>query len=575
MTTQTPALEVAPADILTADEYAKAVREAESFTVESINAIVVNPPALQSAQLVAKHTFARFVGILRTIKTAYAEAPIDLTTTAGEKAAREIRQKFVTLRTKANKVRLEQNRVFIEQQKANNDEYAMLEDAVLPIEKRYDDAIQEKERADAEKKRLREVEIQQRAEAITRFILSISAFADNLVGMSSADIAARIQEVTLLELSEEALDHRYGEAVTIKDRTIARLEAARAEKEQSEANAAQVEQDRKRFAAEREARTGIDKLNELMASAGALNIPQLEAAIQQVEATQPATFAPLESEAQSVIGRVLPALRQMYREKTDAEIERVAQADRAARAAKEAKARERIAAMKSLVADCIGASSASIRSTIASVNALLMADFEPFTKEAEEEQGRVLTSLEKLRIAAEAEERTAAEKQAEADRIAAEARAATARKQAIDNAIAHVEGTARRAELSAMTSKELRGEIDYLSNAENFTESLFGDRLQEAKDIAGDEIEALEELFAKVKKAEDDAEKEAAERAARAEQEALELAAKTRRAQVLTSKAEALYELLEAVRADANYVALDKNLRADIDGLTGEIVAAF
>lgn len=574
----TPATPVEP-EVISPEEYKRIREEADKITAEDITSITVNLPPLQSAPMVAKQTFAKFFGVLKTLRTAYAEAPIDCTTTAGEKAAREIWRKLVTLRTRSDKVRLEQNRVFIEQQKANNDEYGMLMDAILPIEQRFENAIREKERAVEAARLKREEDARQKAAAVTQAILDISAKADNLIGLSSGDISARLQEVQLIELSEAEFEHRYAEAVTIKDRTISRLELALAEKEKAERDAAQVEADRKRFAeekaereereaAERAARTAINGLFSSLARAGELSMEELESCIGGMESIDFQQFAPLQDEARDAVARVLPAITKIRDERAVAQAERAESLRKAALAEKEANARQRIAAMKATVADSVGASSASIAAAIEAVKGLLMAEFEPFVKEAEEEQGRVLTSLEKLRIAAEADERTAAEREQR-----------EARANEVQRNINALSSIAANLQAQGFSSASVKAASDAMSIP---TEAEFGDRLNEAMAAFDAQKRLLSIMFQKA----DEAEKAAAEKAAaeqrqreeeqRAEdQRQLDLAAKTRREQVLAANAAAMFSLLEAIRADGGYASLSEALRSDIDGLTGSIVAAF
>ncbi len=566
-------------ELLTDAEYKRLVAEADALTPESINSITVNPPALQSPQMVAKQTFAKFYAALRALRVAYAEAPIDCSTTAGETAARAIWRKLVTLRTRSDKVRLEQNRVFLEQQKANNDEFGMLVDTVLPIEQRYEEAIRAKERAVEAARAKREAEAREKAAAITKTILDISAKADNLIGLSSADITARLQEVQLIELVEADLDQRFSEAVTIKDRTIGRLELALAEKQKAERDAAQVEADRKRFAieqkeredrakAEGEARDAINDLNIMMAEAAGRTTEQLADDIEALEGLVFEQYQPLEAEARAVVERILPAIRQVHADKIEAAKRAEEQRVEAEKKAKEAAARERIAAMKAMVADCVGASSSAIASSIEVLDAMLMSDFEPFAKEAEEEQGRVLTALEKLRLAAKEDERTQEEKRQREERaneVQANLNKLNGLAQALQSQGFNSASVKAVSESMTMpTAAEFDGRLDEAMAAFDAQKKLLAIMFTEAEKFEAAEVE---------RKAREERERQEYEEAQR--RRAAEQAMKAREERVLSEKAKALFDLLTAVRADDNYSALAVNLRADIDGLTGDIVAAL
>lgn len=563
---QTPAITTAlaagsqPEDVLTKEEYAALVKQAESATPESINAMTVNPPPLQSSKLVAKHTFSAFFKMLDALRTAYATAPIDCSTTAGEDAARKIWRKLVTLRTRADKVRLDQSRFFIEHRDANNDEYKMLEDTIRPLEQRYEDAIRERERAQEAARKQREEEAQARAQGITQFILDISSHADNLVGLTSADIAARIQTLTLVEVNEAELDHRFGEAVTIKDRTIARLEAARAEKEEAEKNAEQVAADRVRYAAEKEARDAIDRINTMLAAAGGKTASQLEDDIDGLEGIIFEQYQPLEEEARAAVDRALPVLRQTLADKIAAAEKMKRDLEAAAKAEKEAKARTGIASMKAMVADCVGASSASITAAIDKLNGLLMADFEPFAKEAEEEQARVLTSLEKLRLTAQDEERTTAER--EAKKLRAEQ---------VQRNLDRLSRIAAVLQEQGFNSASVKAASDAMSIP---TAADFDDRVDEAMTSYHTVKSLLAVMFTTAEKAEQEAAEQAKAEQAEREERQRESDSRTRTERAIADNGRAMLEALNEVFRDDAFTKLNAATQAKVHDLLTDIAAA-
>lgn len=518
---QTPALES------TADT-SKALIAADHITPDFINAIEVPPPAMQSAEMVAKGTFKRYLGILATLKEAYGERPIDCATTAGDKDARAIRLKFVTLRNRADDTRKEHNRVFIAQQKANNDEFKMLEDTVLPIEKRYDDAIKAAEQAREERKRQEEEAARQKAEAITRSIQAIDAMADDLVAKTAAELDVLRQEVTLIDLSEEELGARFSEAVTVKDRTIARIEAAHAAAVTNEANAREAREARERFAAER-------------------------AEMERKQQEERARFEAERQEAEK---------RRQEEEAARAERERVENERRA----KEDAARSKLMALHSVLGRFVMAGSSAIDEEIARVQGLMAADFDPFGAEAAQAQADTLAGLQSLRTAAVERERTAAQ-----------AKAAAERAQAIELRISNIAGMPGRLRASGASLGEIRGSFNALAEM-SITEADFGDRTAEASiavEKAGAEVEALlaeaqaaEEEAARIQRErKEQQDREEAERQRRAAEEAFRTEFERR----LTSNARAMFDALEDVRADAAFTQLAKPLQQRIDAITSAI----
>lgn len=569
----------------TPEELAEELKAADFITVDLINETKANPPALQSAELEAAHTFKVVNGYLKTLRAAYELVIIDTTTSAGLAFAKDARYKLKTLRTRSEKLRVESNEPFASRIKAHNDAQKMVEDAILPLEQRFDEAIKAHERAVAQRKLDEEAAAALKAANITAAINGISAKADDVMDLNSGELAARIQEVTLHDLNEEELGARFAEAVSIKDRTIAKLEAAHAKALTNEENARQVladrerhEKDRKereeREASEREARKEIGVLNDMLAFASSKSVDELTDDIDALEKINISHYAPLEAEAQQAVDRALPVLRQTRFAKI-AEADRLkAEIEATAKREKETAARQRIADIKALVVDSLGVGSDAIKANIAKLDDLLRADFDPFAAEAEAEQERVRPMLQKFLEDAEAAERTAAEKQAEADRLAAEQQAAAARKQAIEDALALLEGTARRAELSAMPSKSLRAEIDALKDEASYTEAVYGDRVQEARDIAADEVGALEELFDKVKAAEVKVETDAAEAKVREDKEREEKALRSRFTRALAENAVHLFDTMRAVLADEGFAGLQNETRLKVIGVLASVEQA-
>jgi len=562
---QNPAIESPGQDAPSEAAVAEAIKIADNITPDTINAVEVNPPAIQSPKVVAKGTFSKFFSMLAYLKTAYSSMPIDCSTTAGDKQARDVRLKLVTLRTRADKVRLSINRAFREQQDACNDEYKMLEDTILPIEKRFDDAIKEAEAARAERKRKEEDEARAQAERITAAIHAIDAAANDLFGMSSADIAVRLQEVQLMELVADDFGARYGEAVTVKDRTIQRLEAAQATALQNEENARKVEADRQRFEAEKAARSRIATINTLADGLDGITIDKMHGRIENIDALVLDTFAPLQDEAQEARDRVRRLLVQAVNAAQDAERRKKEEEQQARVIA----ARERITLMQMRAAHAVTKTADAIRADIEEVEGLKAADFDPLGAEAAGAQESTLASLRALLGVAEERER------AEAERKAVAARA----KKVEDNLTA-LAGTVERLKAEGAESARIHLSAE---NLRKYTPGAaqFDDRVDEAKVIVADILPKLDSLYNEVHQREqDEAERQrkAKEEADRAEAERQRKEAEdarfTRMQKALAENARKMYDALMDVRAADAFDDLDAELRERIETTLDDILAA-
>ncbi|MFY4037924.1 hypothetical protein ACOTJL_19440 [Achromobacter xylosoxidans] len=168
----------------------------------------------------------------------------DVTTTAGDKAARAARAKCVTIRTSAKKVYEEWNAPMLEKQRAMRALVTTITAEVEKIELPIDAQIKAEEQRKAEIRAAKEAAELARQQAIQSRINAISQYPVQAAGKSAADIAALLAAVAELPITTELYEHRAGEAMALQADTVAKLE-------QMHGAALAQEQETARLAAER------------------------------------------------------------------------------------------------------------------------------------------------------------------------------------------------------------------------------------------------------------------------------------------------------------------------------------
>ncbi|MGY6271045.1 hypothetical protein ACXIUT_15240 [Achromobacter denitrificans] len=181
---------------------------------------------------------------LAELRKELAGVQFDVTTTAGDKAARAARAKCVTIRTSAKKVYEEWNAPMLEKQRAMRALVTTITAEVEKIELPIDAQIKAEEQRRAEIKAAKEAAELARQQAIQSRINSIGQYPAQAAGKSAADIASLLATVAELPITTELYEHRAGEAMALQAETVAKLE-------QMHAAALAQEQEAERLAAER------------------------------------------------------------------------------------------------------------------------------------------------------------------------------------------------------------------------------------------------------------------------------------------------------------------------------------
>ncbi|OZI59913.1 hypothetical protein [Bordetella genomosp. 11] len=189
---------------------------------------------------------------LTALRDEAAKTVFDVTTTAGDKAAREFRKRCVTTRTAASEAYESWNKPILAMQAAAREKRDYILTEVKAIEGPIDEQIKAEEKRRDEIKAAKEAAELARQQAIQARINTLGQFAAKAVGKSSTDILALRDELADMPITTELFEHRTGEATVLHAQTSATLEdlynaALAQEQEQARlaAERARLEQERK------------------------------------------------------------------------------------------------------------------------------------------------------------------------------------------------------------------------------------------------------------------------------------------------------------------------------------------
>lgn len=167
----------------------------------------------------------------------------DVTTTAGDKAARAARSRCVSIRTSADAAYEGWNKPMLAKQREMRAILAKIKDEVKAIEEPIDAQIKAEEQRRAEIKAAKEAAELARQQAIQERLDHIRDFATSAAGLSSAKIAAMRETLAEFPLTTELYEHRAGEAMQLHAEVMSKLEqmhdAALAQEQEAERLAAE------------------------------------------------------------------------------------------------------------------------------------------------------------------------------------------------------------------------------------------------------------------------------------------------------------------------------------------------
>lgn len=161
---------------------------------------------------------------LAELRKDLAGVQFDVTTTAGDKAARAARSRCVSIRTSADSAYEGWNKPMLAKQREMRAILASIKDEVKAVEEPIDAQIKAEEARKAEIKAAKEAAELARAKAIQERLDHIRDFASSAAGLSSAKIEAMRETLAEFPLTTELYEHRTGEAMQLHAEVMAKLD---------------------------------------------------------------------------------------------------------------------------------------------------------------------------------------------------------------------------------------------------------------------------------------------------------------------------------------------------------------
>ena len=304
-------------------------------TIETADEVVDRAEIKDGAVLVE---YSRTAAALADLQARYKGAEFDLTTTAGDKAARAARLELKTLRTSLEAKRQEFKAPALEFGRRIDAEAKRLTTEILALESPIDQQIKaDEERREAERAARAEAE-RQRVAAIRQRIDNMQALVNRCAGADSATIAARVGLLQSIAIDDTFAEFS-GEAEMCKTSALAQLSELHAASVAAEQEAARIKAEQEaeaaRLAAERAEQQRIaaeqaEQARVLREQQEALQAQQL-AAQQEIERQQAEAQAQRDEADRQARERLAAEQRRLDEQR--AELERQQQAQEAARQA--------------------------------------------------------------------------------------------------------------------------------------------------------------------------------------------------------------------------------------------------
>lgn len=217
----------------------------EQTTIDTPDADLTDRAEIKDGQAIV--SYSRTQAAVASLKAKYQGARYDLTTTAGDKAARAARLELVTLRTGLEKKRKELKAPAVDFGKRVDAEAARLTAEIVALESPIDEQIKADERRRDEERRAREEAEAARRKVHTDAIAKIAGYVAQAADLPAERIAKGIEYLQGLDLSgfEEFKD----EATATRDQSVKALQdlhakAAAREEEARRLEATRAEQAR-------------------------------------------------------------------------------------------------------------------------------------------------------------------------------------------------------------------------------------------------------------------------------------------------------------------------------------------
>jgi hypothetical protein len=161
---------------------------------------------------------------LAELRKELAGVQFDVTTAAGDKAARAARSRCVSIRTSADAAYEGWNKPMLAKQREMRAVLASIKDEVKAVEEPIDAQIKAEEQRKAEIKAAKEAAEKERQKAIQERFNVLARYLSEAVGQTSAGILTLRDELAGMELTTELYDQRAGEAMALHAEVSSKLE---------------------------------------------------------------------------------------------------------------------------------------------------------------------------------------------------------------------------------------------------------------------------------------------------------------------------------------------------------------
>jgi colicin import membrane protein len=325
---------------------------------------IVDAPETTKTKLVE---FCRVEQGLTQLRDLVSSTNYDITTTAGDKVARKLRQTCVAIRARTKDVYDINNRPLLERGRALRAMRDHIVGEVEKLEAPLDAAIKAQEQAkEAERQRKAEIE-QQRVAGIRTKINALAAIPTGSVLMKADQIAAEVEAVNAMAIDEQGFQEFFVEACELRESVLAQLkhlfgaaemreaqerrlaeERAQLEREraaaaaEAERQAEQARVDRERVEAEARRvgglRARVTDISRIALQAAAMDVAELRAVMATLNSIDisEASFQELAADAAQTRAAVMTDLQRLL----DAATARGVEAAERAREAQEARERQ-------------------------------------------------------------------------------------------------------------------------------------------------------------------------------------------------------------------------------------------
>lgn len=188
---------------------------------------------------------------LAALRKELAGVEFDVSTVAGDKAARAARLRCVQIRSAVKTAYENWNRPMLATQRAMRARMGEIETEVKAIEDPIDAQIKAEEQRKADIKAAKEAAERERLQAIQTRINLITNFAAAAAGLPAAEIDVLRQRLAEMPLTEELYEHRAGEATLLAGEVAEKLDQMHAAAVAAEAEAKRLADERAAFEEQR------------------------------------------------------------------------------------------------------------------------------------------------------------------------------------------------------------------------------------------------------------------------------------------------------------------------------------